>query len=567
MGSISSLGRIPSDQGLPSGQKTKLRDGASILAKSSLEALEEFKAASSNESLSGRIDFPHDSMENITRRIEGLEKKIINARRDSDSPTLKDAKLGKETLIEVKGKYEEEYGKFKFKQQQMKDLQEKTSKLSQLEPVFNQINQLNEDKKNAREKLEEKGLSKDTKKELYCKINDIDIELKILIKGNEGLSEQVTNLKEDIIFINNILKLDVSHKTNIIKPKGYQGKTESNLTPALLKSIISLAAQNLGRDIEHEHSGVRFIAKLEHTGNLELIQIGKRLGQGGFSTAFESLDLKTGAEEVYKHARADLGNRNSLAVEGISNEVNILSEIHADGPVYGIQAQPSRVVVLTKMGGEEEVGYLGKKYDGDYLGKSFEDEKMAYRAFHQILSGLKFLHCEKNIVHGDIKPENILVKNDGTTHLADMGGVKRLDHPDTNPFDIGTFTASKVSSNDIRKLQDLEQRIRVDPKAVSLAKKLRKQMDVFAMGCTIYSGLVAQLNKQKIPQKVDSPYPSTENHPFSKTDEPFVDIVSSDSTHVALNDLIKSMTNPHALKRPTIDQALETFNIIMNDRR
>lgn len=46
--------------------------------------------------------------------------------------------------------------------------------------------------------------------------------------------------------------------------------------------------------------------------------------------------------------------------------------------------------------------------------------------FAQILSGLEALH-KQGIVHRDVKLENILVADDGTTKLSDLGLVKRLD--------------------------------------------------------------------------------------------------------------------------------------------
>ena len=47
--------------------------------------------------------------------------------------------------------------------------------------------------------------------------------------------------------------------------------------------------------------------------------------------------------------------------------------------------------------------------------------------FKQVIAGVRYLHYQ-NIVHGDIKPQNILVSEDGTVKLADFGISKMLEN-------------------------------------------------------------------------------------------------------------------------------------------
>ncbi|KAI9005686.1 kinase-like domain-containing protein, partial [Hyaloraphidium curvatum] len=54
------------------------------------------------------------------------------------------------------------------------------------------------------------------------------------------------------------------------------------------------------------------------------------------------------------------------------------------------------------------------------------DRAVAQRIMNDVLKGLKHLH-EKDFVHGDIKPSNILLSQDGRAVLSDFDGIRDVD--------------------------------------------------------------------------------------------------------------------------------------------
>lgn len=63
----------------------------------------------------------------------------------------------------------------------------------------------------------------------------------------------------------------------------------------------------------------------------------------------------------------------------------------------------------------------------EILKKGILEEKNAHKFFMQLLSAVEYLHFEKQIIHRDIKAENVLIDGNGDCRLGDFGYSKPTD--------------------------------------------------------------------------------------------------------------------------------------------
>jgi serine/threonine protein kinase len=198
---------------------------------------------------------------------------------------------------------------------------------------------------------------------------------------------------------------------------------------------------------------------------------------------------------------------------------------------------------------------------------SIEDKLIG---IHQLLSALKHLG-DKNILHGDIKPENVLYKLDQNNrplvHLADFGGSSHVDKGDS--ISLESYTRAYLAPEDKEKIDQLQKEIdrleekgKIDikepidkeklPKLREKLISIRKQADVFAMGCTLYYALA-----------LEHPYHYDETNKRLETkNEPDMIPEIPDK----LNILIKGMIDPDSEKRISASEAFKQFNAILGEQ-
>ena len=201
-------------------------------------------------------------------------------------------------------------------------------------------------------------------------------------------------------------------------------------------------SRRLSKGILAQKGETTYIAHKDEKNRFTLEEKKALLGEGSYGIVYEVLNLGTGEAQAVKFAKK--ADKKS----GIKNENAILSRVHKNGHVNGIQDAPDFVIDLLQP--ELGVGYVTTKYDHtlndlDFLKLTPMAEKLirAKDLFH----GLYWLHKE-NIVHCDIKPANCC-SADGELQIADFGHA-RLRENVTPEQVLGVCTPYFTSESDQR---------------------------------------------------------------------------------------------------------------------
>ncbi|KAI9312075.1 hypothetical protein BX666DRAFT_1866553 [Dichotomocladium elegans] len=150
-------------------------------------------------------------------------------------------------------------------------------------------------------------------------------------------------------------------------------------------------------------------------------QQGRFIGSGTFGNVYLAINLDTSSMMAVKEIRFPDSSSLSALHKAIKEEMKVMEMLnHANVVQYfGMEVHRDKVYIFMEYC---ENGSLGALLEH---GGRIEDEFYIANYAYQLLKGLAYLH-ENNIVHRDIKPDNILIDYQGVLKLSDFGAAKIL---------------------------------------------------------------------------------------------------------------------------------------------
>jgi serine/threonine protein kinase len=236
--------------------------------------------------------------------------------------------------------------------------------------------------------------------------------------------------------------------------------------------------------------------------------IKKLAGQGGMATVYQAEDIHLGREVAIKAFLSNKGETQDF-LRRFAREARVLAQLDHPQilPVYDYGEQSNMAFLVTP--------YL----PGGSLKEMLEERKVlppseAVKLIEQVLSALQYAH-DRNLIHRDIKPGNLLFKSDGTLVLADFGLVKVIEGDGQNMSPL--MTLSNTNEN-VAGTPDYMAPEQIEGKVVAAS-------DIYALGIVLYemvtglrpftgdsliSILMKHIHEQPRPPRQINPYISTQ---------------------------------------------------------
>ena len=167
---------------------------------------------------------------------------------------------------------------------------------------------------------------------------------------------------------------------------------------------------------------------------LEKYQIIRMLGRGGMSCVWLAEDLhlkkKWAVKEIFKDSRE---YEAALNPDGTLTEVLVLSMLdHPFAPRIVDRYEDERIIAIV-------MDYIEGKTLQEILNEEGpQTEEKVLQWMISLLDLLEFLHTREDaVVYNDVKPENMILKEDGTIRVIDYG-IAKIPGKHVNHSPIGT---------------------------------------------------------------------------------------------------------------------------------
>jgi serine/threonine protein kinase/tetratricopeptide (TPR) repeat protein len=159
------------------------------------------------------------------------------------------------------------------------------------------------------------------------------------------------------------------------------------------------------------------------------------IGQGGMGKVYRGLDIQTAQPVAIKHLRSDILGEDPDLTERFTREGDALRQLDHPNIVKilaNVQNQTDHYLIMEYVGGGSLAEVLRKQ-------PRMSVQRVLYIAL-DLADALTRAH-RLNIIHRDIKPDNVLLAEDGTPRLTDFGVARIGAAPQITRNDsvIGTY--------------------------------------------------------------------------------------------------------------------------------
>jgi serine/threonine protein kinase len=208
-------------------------------------------------------------------------------------------------------------------------------------------------------------------------------------------------------------------------------------------------------------------APMQAVGNYDLLD---KIAEGGMGAIHRGRDRRSGQIVAIKIMPPHMA-ANPVLLKRFEQEFRAASRL--DHP---------NIVRALDYGDTGSSPYLVMEFvEGESLGQKLEregrmSEAESIRIIAQVAQGLHRAH-KQNLIHRDVKPDNILIRNDGVAKLADLGLVKEAD-TDLNLTRTGRGLGTPHF---------------MAPEQFRNAKGADIRCDIYSLGATLYQMVTGEL--------------------------------------------------------------------------
>jgi len=306
--------------------------------------------------------------------------------------------------------------------------------------------------------------------------------------------------------------------------------------PEVLSELVGAVAAPAGVQLPHSSASLpAVLSAVKATGELgfpprmsrykqDFEEI-EEIGLGSFGRVFRCRKRIDGWDYAVKATRRK--------IRGESDMQNVLREVYA----LAALGDNKHVVRYYSAWVEQNILYIQTEYlPGSSIGEAWKagnlvfDEDEIRELIFQVASGLNHFHSQQ-LVHLDIKPENLFLTEDGIYKIGDLGLTTFSEESDVQERSL---SSGDLSEGDSRYLC----REMLEEKYAHLTKA-----DIFALGLTAY----------ELACEPSNPLPSMGSEWVAIRNGKLPPI---DKLTPELNELLRQMTHPNPSKRPSAPELM-----------